>query len=299
MTSTTALPDKILIEVCVDSVESAIAAVAGGADRLELCANIPLGGGTTPSLGLFKIIKRVLPNAPIMVMIRPRTGDFVYTPSELEVMLEDIQIFKQAEADGVVFGVLTPESGIDIYQTNLLVEKARPLEVCFHRAFDMTYRKDPFESSPLQIPLPNLHLNTLSSIPGITRILTSGFGPTVHSSLLTLVNLFQSAHSLNTARRSGDNPLTILPGSGINPNTIRDILKVLLPVGLKEIHMSGGRWDESEAKEEFRNNDIDMGGWKVWRTDEGSVRRVREIVDQVLESEKRKLEVEHEREISS
>ena len=94
-------------------------AIRGGANRLELCGNLGLGGGTTPSIGLFKAVRRLAQNhqVPVMVMIRPRVGDFSYTPFEMDVMLEDMRAFKHAGADGFVFGVVTPEGRIDIDRT--------------------------------------------------------------------------------------------------------------------------------------------------------------------------------------
>ena len=97
-------------------------AVRGGANRLELCANLGLGGGTTPSIGLFKAVKKVSKGVPIMVMIRPRVGDFVYSALEMEVMLEDMRNFKSAGASGLVFGVLTPSGRIAIDKTLVSVE---------------------------------------------------------------------------------------------------------------------------------------------------------------------------------
>ena len=92
-------------------------AVAGGADRLELCGNLALGGGTTPSMGLYKAVKKAVPDVHIMVMIRPRVGDFLYSKRELEVMLEDITTFKALKADGVVFGALTKNATVDVLAT--------------------------------------------------------------------------------------------------------------------------------------------------------------------------------------
>lgn len=85
---------------------------------MELCGNLALGGGTTPSLGLLKAVSKAVPGVPIMVMIRPRTGDFIYTALEIDVMIEDIRLFKDADAQGVVFGALTAEGDVDLETTN-------------------------------------------------------------------------------------------------------------------------------------------------------------------------------------
>ncbi|KAG9314098.1 CutC family-domain-containing protein [Chiua virens] len=106
-------PSKLTIEVCIDSVESAAAAVRGGANRLELCSNLGYGGGTTPSIGLLRSVKKAVPNIPIMAMVRPRAGDFVYSEGELDVMLQDISVFKEHGVQGVVFGALTASGDVD------------------------------------------------------------------------------------------------------------------------------------------------------------------------------------------
>ena len=100
-------------------------AIRGGAVRLELCGNLGSGGGTTPSMGLFRAVKRVARRVPIMVMIRPRVGDFVYSTLEMDVMLEDIRAFKQAGADGFVFGALTSEGRVDLDKTFMYVSPVR------------------------------------------------------------------------------------------------------------------------------------------------------------------------------
>lgn len=284
----------------MDSVESAIAAVQGGGDRLELCSNLTNGGGLTPSLGLFRAVRKAVGLAvPIMVMIRPRIGSFLYTEDEIEVMKEDIRIFKEEGADGVVFGVLTTYGQVNVETTRQLVNEALPLEVCFHRAFDMT--QDPHAA-----------LQHLYSIPGITRVLTSGHGKiaTSPSSLSILSDLhqetiqhFQSLSRLRSHHRTNSStsialstspptravpsrPITILPGSGISPNTVQILVAILLRVGLKEIHLSGGNFVESEMQYRKRTGREDpdaigmgMGDWKVWRTDEHVVRQMRAIID--------------------
>ncbi|KAJ8473078.1 hypothetical protein ONZ45_g16438 [Pleurotus djamor] len=148
-------PIGITIEVCVDSVQSAINAINGGADRLELCANLGVGGGTTPSVGLFKVVSKLADGLPMMVrllvLVRPRAGDFLYSETEFEVMREDIRAFKRRGARGVVIGILTAEGRVDVDRTKVLVDEALPMEVCFHRAFDMT--RDPDEGIVPQHPL--------------------------------------------------------------------------------------------------------------------------------------------------
>ena len=147
-----------LIEVCLDSADSAVAAQAGGAARVELCDNL-LEGGTTPSAGAIAAARRAI-DIGLHVMIRPRGGDFCYGPSEVEAMLHDIGVSQELGADGVVFGALLPEGRIDEELTTRLLEAARPLSVTFHRAFDMS--GDPLEA-----------LDALKRI-GVHRLLSSG-----------------------------------------------------------------------------------------------------------------------------
>src|SRR5689334_12898863 len=123
------------VEICVDSASGAFAAERGGADRVELCDNL-LEGGTTPSAGMIRVARRGL-RIGLQVIVRPRGGDFLYNDDELEIMREDIRMAKQLGADGVVIGCLTPDGDIDRKHTSELTDLARPLNVTFHRAFDM------------------------------------------------------------------------------------------------------------------------------------------------------------------
>ncbi|KAG7263586.1 hypothetical protein CRUP_035569 [Coryphaenoides rupestris] len=152
------MAEGFLMEVCVDSVESAVNAERGGAGRLELCSSL-MEGGLTPSIGLLQVVKQSV-SVPVYVMIRPRGGDFLYSEQEVEVMRRDIQLMKSHGADGLVLGVLTEDGrhlaqGVDI--GNAL---SRPLPVTFHRAFDMVQE-------------PEAALETLVSL-GFHRLLTSG-----------------------------------------------------------------------------------------------------------------------------
>lgn len=132
--------NEVLLEVCVNSVASAVAAERGGAHRVELCSNIS-GGGVTPSLGLIEGVRNSI-GISVHVLIRPRRGGFHYTEEEFEVMLRDVAHAKSCGANGVVFGVLTKESTFDIVRIHELIEAARPMRVVIHRAFDVC--KNPF-----------------------------------------------------------------------------------------------------------------------------------------------------------
>jgi copper homeostasis protein CutC len=134
---------QVVFEACVDSVESALNASAGGAGRLELCDSL-IEGGITPSAGKIRAVVRAVAPLPVHVLVRPRSGDFVYTEVELGIMLDDIDVCKAAGAAGVVTGVLDADGRVNVRDTRLLISRSAPLPVTFHRAIDVS--REPLEA---------------------------------------------------------------------------------------------------------------------------------------------------------
>ncbi|WP_423127887.1 copper homeostasis protein CutC [Gaoshiqia sp. Z1-71] len=167
----------MIIEACIENFTEALAARNAGADRVELCENLNVGG-TTPSCGTIKMCVEKL-GIPVFVMIRPRGGNFVYSPEELEIMKTDIQLCKQLGAPAVVFGLLTNDGRIDEANTRDLIELARPMQVTFHKAFD-----------ELRDPLSDLE--TLIRL-GADRVLTSGTKTTAREGAEVLNQLIEKA----------------------------------------------------------------------------------------------------------
>ncbi len=220
---------RLTFEVCVDSIESALAAERGGADRVELCSDL-LEGGLTPSYGVLKVARERL-RIGIMAMVRPRGGDFCYSEAEFAAMLQDVRAAKEVGANGVVFGVLTPDGDVDADRTRQLIAEARPLAVTFHRAFDMT--RDPLAA-----------LETLISL-GVDRVLTSGQEAAVVEGLDLIAEL---------VARAADR-IIVMPGGGI---TDRNVARIRARVPLREVHFAGGEPVESRMR--FRNPRVFMGG---------------------------------------
>ncbi|HOK27327.1 MAG TPA: copper homeostasis protein CutC [Bacteroidales bacterium] len=213
------------LEICVDSVESAVIAQEAGADRLEICCALA-EGGLTPGYGL---IRSVIDNSsiPVHVLIRPRGGDFLYTDNEFEIMRKDIEICGECGVHGVVFGLLDADGSIDVERSALLVEFAKPMSVTFHRAFDVC-------SDPLQ---------ALKDIidAGADRLLTSGQKSTAYEGAGLIRKLLERAAE----------KIIIMPGGGINESNIEEIAKI---TGAKEFHLSARILTESGMK--FRNEEI-------------------------------------------
>ena len=217
-------------EVCANSVESCLAAQAGGADRVELCAGIP-EGGTTPSYGDIATARELLTHTRLHVIIRPRGGDFLYTPLEQRIMLKDIENARRLGVDGVVFGCLTPEGDIDIALMKQLLEAAQGMSVTFHRAFDVCRQ-------------PKQALETLIQL-GCYRILTSGAQPTAEQGIPLLKELQAQA----------DGRIILLAGCGVNEN---NIARIASETGIREFHFSAR--EQLTSGMQFRNEAVSMGG---------------------------------------
>ena len=222
------MSQQLVIEVCVDSVESALAAQAGGADRVELCDNL-MEGGTTPSAGTIGVARSQL-SIGLHVLIRPRGGDFYYSDLEMEIMRLDITHAKALGVDGVVVGILTPDGSIDTARTAELIALARPMRVTFHRAFDMV--ADPRQALEDVINL------------GCERILTSGLEPSAWEGIDQIAALMEQA---------GDR-IIIMPGGGVG----RNLSRIMARVPLREAHMTATRGVDSAMQ--YRNSRVFMGG---------------------------------------
>ena len=218
------------IEICANSVESAVKAQEGGAYRVELCAGIP-EGGTTPSFGDIRMARQLLQKTKLNVIIRPRGGDFLYSQLELDIMLHDIKVARQLGADGVVFGCLTADGNVDVRAMKMLMNAVGDMSVTFHRAFDMC--KNPQEALEQIISL------------GCNRILTSGQEPNAVKGIPLLKELVKQA----------DGRVIIMPGCGVNPS---NILQIAEETGASEFHFSGRSIYESSMN--YRNPKVSMGG---------------------------------------
>lgn len=215
-------------EICANSAESCVAAQAGGAHRVELCASMP-EGGTTPSFGEIRLARKLI-DIRLHVIIRPRGGDFLYTPLELDVMEEDIHMARQAGADGVVFGCLTPEGDLDMPAMRRLMKISEGMSVTFHRAFD-------YVRSPEQV------LEQLIDL-GVNRVLTSGQQPTA----------MQGASLLAELVRQAAGRIVIMPGCGVNEWNIAELAAC---TGASEFHFSARELKESKML--LRNPALSMG----------------------------------------
>ena len=238
-----------MLEICIDGVASAGAAEEGGADRVELCANLP-EGGTTPSAGMIRAVRRAF-SGRLMVIIRPRGYDFLYSEAELDAMLHDIAVARDLGADGVVIGCLTQEGRVDRERCGRLLAAAGSLDVTFHRAFDMT--RDLGEA-----------LEDIQAL-GLRRVLSSGGQPDVPTGLAMLAQLV----------RQSAGRVSIMPGGGVTELNLEQIVRA---TGVREIHLSARHGILSRML--HRNETCSMGAFSKdheyeWR--EASAEKIRQV----------------------
>ena len=247
--------DNFILEACVDSVESAMAAVRGGATRLELCGSLVIGG-TTPNPWLFKEIRR-LSNIRIHALIRPRFGDFCYTDEEFILIKEAVREYRRLGAEGVVIGNLNPDGTLNMEQMKVLMEEAGDMSVTLHRAFDVC--ADPYQTMEQAISL------------GIDTILTSG-----QKNVCTLgTDLLRDLVEKSAGR------IVIQVGSGVNADVISEVYP---KTHATAYHMSGTVTLDSSMV--YRKEGVNMGlpsisEYEIWRTDEEAVRKARQVLDRL------------------
>ena len=244
---------KFVLETCADSPESAIAAEKGGADRLEMCGHLIIGG-VTPDEWLYREIRRVC-SLPVRVLIRPRFGDFCYSRHEFEIIQNQVKHFRELGADAVVIGCLTPEGNLDMDKMGRLTELAGGMEITLHRAFDVC--RDPFEAMEQAISL------------GIGTILTSG----QESSSL------KGQECLKKLQEQAEGRITIMAGAGVNAEAIEKLYPL---TGICAYHMSGKKVEPSVMQ--YRKEGVPMGlpgisEFEIWRTEEEAVKKASEVLE--------------------
>lgn len=244
-----------ILEACVDSVESALAAAEGGATRLELCSNLIIGG-TTPSPWLFDEIRKRT-DIRIHALIRPRFGDFCYTDAEFAMIKQAVSDFGKMGAEGVVIGILKPDGTLNMEQMKALMEAAGDMSVTLHRAFDVC--AEPFETMEQAIKL------------GIDTILTSG-----QKDICT-----EGTDLLRELVERSNERITIQAGSGVNAEAIRKIYPI---THAKAYHMSGKVTLDSPMT--YRREGVNMGlrglsEFEIWRTDPEKIREARKVLEEL------------------
>jgi copper homeostasis protein len=237
---------KYIIEIATSDFLTTKSAVEGGADRIELCANLA-EGGVTPSYGHIRKCRETFA-LPIYPIIRPRGGDFLFNGEEFEIMMYDAKFCKQLGCDGVVIGLLNSNGSIDIKRTSLLVETVYPLGVTFHRAFDRC--RDPFEAMEQLIEI------------GCERILTSGQKPNANDGTELIAQLNSKANGR----------IIIMPGSGVRKENVKLLAK---QTGCLEFHSSLRERIKSTmefvhsafsgSEESYMNNAVDVNEVKALR----------------------------------
>ncbi|WP_047247926.1 copper homeostasis protein CutC [Maribacter thermophilus] len=239
----------MLVEVCANSLESALNAQKAGADRIELCSELAVGG-ITPSYGLLKLIREQI-SIPVHVLIRPRSGDFTYSDLEFEIMMRDISLCVEMGFDGVVSGVLDKDFSLDRKRTEDLVKASKELNFTFHRAFDWVGQP--------------LHTLGLLEDVGVNYVLTSG----QKKSALAGIELLQELKGCAST-------IVVMPGSGINDNNVA----VFKEKGFKAVHLSGTKLQQTLFEDPLvsMNSSSFMNDDKIAVT---STETIKAVVDKV------------------
>ena len=241
----------ILVEIAAHSVQSALAAQAGGAHRVELFSD-PLEGGVTPSEGLIAVVRDRL-KIPLHVIIRPRGGDFCYSVEERDVMKRDIAVLKRLGVDGVVLGILNPSGSVNVELTRELVEAARPMSVTFHRAIDLCRDL----SAALKEVIDS----------GADRVLTSG-GTAVASEGIPV---------LQSMVREAGQQIAVMAAGGVRPTNVRTIVQ---QTGVREVH--AGLRTAIPSPMRFQNEAVSFGkGSREFERIVVQERDVRALVEQI------------------
>jgi copper homeostasis protein len=244
---------SILIEACVDAIDAAREAERGGADRLELCGEL-LQGGVTPSAGLIGAVwERV--EIPVFVLVRPRTGDFLYDADEVDVMVRDIVAARAMDVDGVVIGALTRDGDVDIGTVHALMEAAGRMKVTFHRAFDFARDRE-------------VALEALIEL-GVNRVLTSGGA----------ASALKGAASLASLVRQANGRIEILAGGGINAGNVAAVVR---ESGVGEVHVRAAARVASEMVHRRAGVTLARGGapgdYERVVANAGEVARIRQAI---------------------
>ncbi len=242
------------LEVCVDSVESAVIAQKEGADRLEVCANLMIGG-TTCGVSQFKQIRKLC-DIELNVLIRPRFGDFLYTAAEFQMLADDIEMFRELGADGVVVGCLKADGTLDCEKMKQLRDKADGIHMTLHRAFDVC--KDPYQTLEEAVSL------------NIDTILTSG----------QACDCQKGKEVLNQLIEQAEDRIEILLGGGVNAGVIRQLKK---EIHASSFHMSGKHKTDSGMI--YRNTQVNMGfggfsEYELFYTEGCKIREARQALDE-------------------
>jgi copper homeostasis protein len=239
----------MLLEICTNSYESAVNAEKAGAQRIEVCSELAVGG-ITPSYGLLKKVMTDLA-IPVHVLIRPRSGDFTYSRSEFEIMKANIELCKELGCAGIVSGVLLQDQTIDQERTAALIALAKPMNFTFHRGFDWT--PDPIEAI-LQL-----------AVLGVDRVLTSGQETSAEKGIILLQELQEIV----------ENELTIMPGGGINPSNVY----LFKESGFTEIHCSA-----TSIRQSINNPKISMNSGNLFndtRIATSNKEKIRQILERI------------------